>query len=644
MSALIESLRKAMSDSGLVFSGQIIADGAIHRFDCDGESGASSWYVAYSADRFMAAAIGCWRRNVNYTWNSSNGVPLSPEDKAQFDKYISESKEQRRTAEEKLHFEAKTKAQKILSSAQVVSEHPYLAKKKVQLYGEARFVADGDFKDCLILPMRDTNGILHTAEFIAPDKRFGRPDAKRDKNLLFGGDPKGHFYTIHDDPKLPLVICEGYATGATIFEATGFAVVCARNAGNLLAVSLAFRAKYRSRAILIACDNDERLLPDSETNRKRGVYFATEAAKKTNSIVVCPQFDEYDTLSTDFNDLAKLSGINVVRKFFTAALPMPIIVDATDFLSEIIPTPDELVQGILHRGCKLVLGGGSKTYKTWTLFDLAVSVSTGGSWLNFDCKKGRVLYINFEIQSAFFQKRLKSILEAKGIVLNRDCLEIWNLRGHASDYISLIPKMIEHSKSRNYSLIIIDPIYKLYGELNENSAGEVARLLNSLDSLCVETGAAVAFGAHYSKGNQAAKESIDRISGSGVFSRDPDSILSFTKHEQDGAFTVDCTLRNHPAIEPFVVEWDFPIFKVGNLDPDNLKQAKGGRSKMFSEKQILDLLGTKSLKLSDWLELAELELGISKSSFLRLRKSLIRQKLVFVSQINGLYQTSYQNK
>ena len=77
---------------------------------------------------------------------------------------------------------------------------------------------------------------------------------------------------------------------------------------------------------------------------------------------------------------------------------------------------------------------------------------------------------------------------------------------------------------------------------------------------------------HYaSKGNQSGKDSIDRISGSGVFARDPDSIVTMTKHEEDGAFVVEPVLRNLPPIEPFCVAWGpallFPGLKQWLLEP-----------------------------------------------------------------------------
>ena len=94
-------------------------------------------------------------------------------------------------------------------------------------------------------------------------------------------------------------------------------------------------------------------------------------------------------------------------------VPLPPIIDAADFLAQPIIPPRELVWGILHQGSKMVLGGGSKTFKTWTLLDLAVSVAAGEPWLSFKTTKGRVLFLNFEIQPGFFQQRIQTVAKEK---------------------------------------------------------------------------------------------------------------------------------------------------------------------------------------------------------------------------------------
>jgi len=301
--------------------------------------------------------------------------------------------------------------------------------------------------------------------------------------------------------------------------------------------------------------------------------------------------------------------------------PLPAIVDGAYFVKEKIEPPAELIAGIFHQGSKMAFGGGSKTFKTWTLLDLALSIAAGEPWLSFKTKKGRVLFLNFEIQPAFFQQRIRAIADAKQIALVPGMIDLWNLRGQAAGYASIFPRILERVKDSWYALIVLDPIYKCYGDVDENSAGAVAGLMNAIEALTVETGAATAFGAHYSKGNQSGKDSIDRISGSGVFGRDPDSILNFTRHEEQDAFTVEMTLRNFKPVDPFVARWLYPLMRRDeSLDPAKLKKPPG-RTPQHSGDDILKLLAVDGLTATKWERAAE-KRGISRRTFYRLKNAL----------------------
>jgi hypothetical protein len=301
---------------------------------------------------------------------------------------------------------------------------------------------------------------------------------------------------------------------------------------------------------------------------------------------------------------------------------LPPIEDAAALIATPLIEPPELVYGLLHRGSKLVLGGSSKSYKTWSLIDLGLSVAYGEPFWSMKTAKGRVLYLNFEVQSVFFARRIKAVVEAKGVHLESGRFDVWNLRGHAADFQSILPRIQRKIAAEGYSLVVIDPLYKLIGDADENSAGDMAKLMNAIERLCRDCGAAVAFGSHFAKGNASGKESIDRISGSGVFARDPDSILTLTKHEEEDAFAVEATLRNFKPLEPFVVRWQYPLMRRDDeLDPAKLKQL-GGRKREHEASAILPLIEREPLSTSAWQKLAESECGVSKRTFYRLYKDL----------------------
>ena len=314
--------------------------------------------------------------------------------------------------------------------------------------------------------------------------------------------------------------------------------------------------------------------------------------------------------------------------------PLPAIEDCATLIATVLERPKELIEGIAHQGTKMVLGGGSKTFKTWSLIDIAVSIATGTPWWNFNTLPGRVLYINFEIPTVFFQERLKMILHAKKLTLPPCRLDHWGLRGRAVSVDELLPQFISRTKGANYSTIVIDPTYKLMGNREENAAGDIASLLNAFERIAVETEALVVFGAHFSKGNQSAKESIDRISGSGVFTRDPDTILTLTKHEVDGAFVVEPILRNLPPVEPFCVRWEYPLFNRVDLDATKLKKAVG-RSPSHDPADLLEILGNGELTTGEWLKLAEREEGIKERNFYDIKRTLVKSGIIFKTKITG---------
>src|ERR1017187_8795199 len=74
----------------------------------------------------------------------------------------------------------------------------------------------------------------------------------------------------------------------------------------------------------------------------------------------------------------RLSKLNNAR---SGALPA--IEDGAELIAREIALPADVIEGLVHCGGKMVLGGASKSYKTWTLIDAAVSVVTGTEWLGF---------------------------------------------------------------------------------------------------------------------------------------------------------------------------------------------------------------------------------------------------------------------
>jgi hypothetical protein len=282
-----------------------------------------------------------------------------------------------------------------------------------------------------------------------------------------------------------------------------------------------------------------------------------------------------------------------------------------------------LIDGLVHRGTKVILGGGSKSYKTWTLLNLAISVATGEKWFGRDVVQTDldVIFINFEVAHEFFLDRVRTVCKSMNVVPPEN-LKIWSLRGVCND-LSLILKALDERLDKGVSLIVIDPIYKGLAGRDENSAGDMGQLMNEVEAIVEKTGACVAFAAHYSKGNQADKDPLDRVSGSGVFARDPDTIMGLTAHEEDNCFSVHSALRNFAGIEPFVVEWNFPLFKIReDLDASKLRKP----NQKVTGSQVFNLVEEhmpQGIKKSDLVVEARDKLSIGRSTVYAQVKSLI---------------------
>ena len=184
-----------------------------------------------------------------------------------------------------------------------------------------------------------------------------------------------------------------------------------------------------------------------------------------------------------------------------------------------------LIQGVLRQGHKLLLAGPSKAGKSFALIELCIAIAEGFPWMGFPCARGRVLYVNLELDRASCLHRFKDVYNALGWEpMSIRNIDIWNLRGHSVPMDKLAPKLIRRASKQDYIAVVIDPIYKVITG-DENSADQMAKFCNQFDKVCTELGCAVIYCHHHSKGAQGGKRSMDRASGSGVFARDPDALL-----------------------------------------------------------------------------------------------------------------------
>ena len=267
------------------------------------------------------------------------------------------------------------------------------------------------------------------------------------------------------------------------------------------------------------------------------------------------------------------------------------------------PVLDEvLVEGVMRRGDKMCVAGASKSYKTFSLIQLAIAMSCGTKWFGWKCKRGRVLYINYELRGESFRKRVWEIADAMSA--DRDLvaanMDVWNMRGRTQPLRVSKEHIIEQADERGYDLVILDPIYKPF-DGDENSAEDVSAFMLLLDELAMRLHASVAYCHHHSKGAKGGVSAQDRFSGSGVFARDCDELvdispLDLKDHDvtewgydpKATAWRVETVIRDFEPKRPIDVVFEYPVHHVDEtgylsdfslLSPQSVGGSKSGEKR-----------------------------------------------------------------
>lgn len=239
--------------------------------------------------------------------------------------------------------------------------------------------------------------------------------------------------------------------------------------------------------------------------------------------------------------------------------PLPSITSLSEKFLHPDPIPNPLIEGVLREGHKMIIAGPSKAGKSFALMELCVALAEGGKWLGKQCEKCKVLYVNLEIDGPSADERFRKIYSALGYSTDPDenpnisNIILWHLRGHALPLDRL-------------SQYIIDQATMLTG-------------IKAIIRIGAKTGASMIYCHHHSKGAQGSKKSIDRASGSGVLTRDPDAIIDFSEidiTQQKGkeldwdasvsdyrsAWRVSSSLREFRSFKPINLWFDYPIHRI----------------------------------------------------------------------------------
>jgi len=512
----IEQFREAIQAAGLPPPDEVIPDGKLHRFSIRGRrSDDSGWYVLHS-DGVPAGAFGCWREGLTQQWSGKPQDAMTHAERETHRQRTQAMKAQREADTQQRQQQAAQTAALRWQAASAVTGHHYLATKGVKAHGVK---TDGE---ALLIPMRDTAGTLHSLQVIDPEggKRF-QP----------GGRVKGCYHAI-GKPDGVLIVCEGYATGASIHEATGHAVAVGFNAGNLHSVALALQEKYPTLRLILAADDDWK------TEGNPGMSKATWAALAVDGWLVAPRFPQgRDNKDTDFNDLHRLAGLDAVKECIEGAMKPervqgadggvgPCLTDAASHRpvvmllngSDLTPEPVHwlwrywLALGKLH-----ILAGAPGQGKTTIALACAATVTTGGRWPDGTrCEAGNVLIWSGEDDPA--DTLLPRLLAAGADKARCYFVSGTRINGEVHSFDPARDMLALEEQAQligGIKLLIVDPVVSaVAGDSHKNT--EVRRALQPLVDLANRLDTAVVGISHFSKGG-AGGDPASRVVGSIAF-------------------------------------------------------------------------------------------------------------------------------
>lgn len=408
-------------------------NGELTRFDRNGNDNA--WCVAHenrtkSGKLFGVVIYADWKEDVRYKYCTEQNY--SEEDKIEINHFLIRKQEEATQEREKEQREARQEAKKLWNAGQTAETHKYLEKKKISNSLGAKTVKIQN-SNLLIVPIINVYGDIQGLQKIkeSGEKRFIKGQAIKGNFIVL---PVGH--SLKD--KQTIYVCEGYATGVSIHEATKQPVICALSAQNLSSVCWALKEYNPQLDLIVAGDNDQK----NPVNIGR--TKATLAAQETNSKLVFPKFQKEDDDGSDWNDVCVKYGLQeVIRQLalfeeVEAHQPLPTIL-ASQFLETKKMTFDDKNRLVVWR--KEFYQFTGKFYKRLIDSDLLNDV------LSFLQKHP----IAWSKSKPSLAKDVLGLIESKANVKSENPHPFWisNVRLSVKDIITLSNGIIDLSNVKN---------------------------------------------------------------------------------------------------------------------------------------------------------------------------------------------------
>lgn len=473
-----------MRANGIPFEGPLVRDEQIHRFSIDSKKNQpDEWYVCYEGVSYkgmpyLICSYGSWANGQStYLFKSYIDNPnLSQEEIVEI---RTREEEKKRLFEQKLKEDQDRRlhqAKEIWVDSNQDPSLPghmsYLNRKKIKAHGLKFRVEMGGFA-VILIPILNIKNEIQGVQIIHED------GSKRIYGLK-----KGNFYVLGDLQSIQsskeVYFVEGYATGASVHEATGLPVVVCFDCGNLKAVIAAWRKEYPFLPFTIAADDDV------TTEGNPGKSKAEAAAKEYSAKVILPKFTARSSQDgqkySDFNDLHVSAGLAEVKRQLSAFRFD--ILSVSDFIELPLPPSDYIITPWLREKSLAMVYAERGIGKTYFALSLAWSIAGGiqfGPWKSIESK--RVLYIDGEMPAQLLQERLKALQKGSPIEVNSQqfCLLTPDMQNGPMPNIYTDSDRREIERLlQDYDVVILDNLSTLAYGGEENSAdswGEIQQWL-----------------------------------------------------------------------------------------------------------------------------------------------------------------------
>lgn len=461
----IDQIIDAMHESDMMPPSDIIMDGKIHRFG----KKKSCWYVFYEGGVTVAGKFGDWKQGQEVSFRADIGRPLTSVENFTAAKMIQDAKKKAEEERQVKRDFAATAVQDIWNSCQYASDdHPYLVAKGVKAHG-IKVTNDGR----LVIPVKNHNGIL-SLQYI---------DAQGGKLFHSGGSTEGGFFQLDPDCSTQtLYVAEGYATAATIYEATGQSCLVAFNASNIPRVCEVFQGNGG----VIVADNDEHQV---------GEKYAKKAAKYGFSMVLPP-------LGMDANDYVKSGGdLMSLLNDDSMVQPEKWLQSGEELSGQ--PAPIKwLIKGWVQDDSLIMVHGPSGCGKSFLVLDWCLRIATNKSdWMGKKVNGGDVVYLAGEGHHGF-RSRLAAWKQENGgtfdnFYMSRSGCDLNKPEGLQRVYDAL------QGLARPPKIVVVDTLHRFMAG-DENSAQDAKTMLDASNAIMRDFGCTVIL-VHHTGVNEEAQ-------------------------------------------------------------------------------------------------------------------------------------------